>query len=157
MWPSPGSEVRGFALALMLCCANAFGEGPPPSANEAHDFLTEIFQRYSMGYVVWYGGSATSNYQGRAGYYGGRDCYSEVGDRHSSRAFAVDWSTISSVQSSGADGIYVMGQLAQPARRWNGQPYANFHLYSPDARVSRSVLHALQVLQNACVKRSRFD
>ena len=149
--------MRSLALALMLCCANAFADGPPPSANEAHDFLAEIFQRYSMGYVVWYGETTTSNSKGRAGYYGGRDCYSEVGDRRSNRAFAVDWSTISSVQSSGADGIYVMGPLERTVQRWNGQPYVNFHIYSPDAGVSKSVQRAFQVLRSACVKRSRFD
>ncbi len=59
-----------------------------------------------------------------AGHYGGRDCHSEVGDERSGRAFAVDWSTISSVQPSDANGIYVMGPLARTAQHWGGRPYA---------------------------------
>jgi hypothetical protein len=155
--PSPGSEVRGFAFALLLCCANAFADGPPPSANEAHDFIADTFQRYSIGYVVWYGGKIGDNSRGHAGAYSGRDCYSEVSDERSGRVFAVDWSTISSVQPSGADGIYVMGQLVRPAQYGFGRRYSNFHVYSPDAKVSRSLLNAFQLLYGICQKRSRFD
>lgn len=161
MSPFRGSEPRGFLrsllLALLLGAANAFGQEPLPSANEAHAFIADTFQRYSIGYVVWYGGKIGDNHQGYAGHYGGRDCYSEVGDGHSGRAFAVDWSTISSVQPSGASGIYVMGQLVRTAGYAGGRPYANFHIYSPDPRVSRSLLNAFKVLYGVCVKRSRFD
>jgi hypothetical protein len=148
------------ALALSLCGTNAiaaFDDGPPPSANEAHAFLAETFQRYAMGYVVWYGGRTTQNHRGRAGYYGGQDCHSEFGIERSGSAFAVDWSMISSIEISGTDGIYVMGQLARPAQHAGGRHYTNFHIYSPDARVSRSVWNAFEVLRSSCQRRSRFD
>jgi hypothetical protein len=152
--------TAGAALALLLslCGVNAAAQdaGPPPSPNEAHAFLAETFQRYSMAYVAWHGPRTRDNDHGRAGYYGGRDCGSEIGLEQGARAFAVDWSTISSVEVSGSNGIYVMGPLMRPAQA-GGRGYTNFHLYSPDARVSRSVRNAFELLRAACQQRSRFD
>jgi hypothetical protein len=157
-------QARGFAgaaLALLLCAANAAAQdaAPLPSPNEAHAFLAETFRRYPMDYVAWYGPRTRDNHHGRAGHYGGRDCGAEVGLEQGGRAFAVDWSTISSVEVSGGNGVYVMGPLMRPAQAGGRQSttYTNFHLYSPDARVSRSVRNAFELLRRACVQPSRFD
>ena len=159
--------LAGVAAALLLGATGAAAQdrGPPPSPNEAHQFLAELFQRYSIGYVVWHGGRVGDNDRGRAGYYGGRDCFSELGtDRNyrtdpAGRAFAVDWSLVSLVERSGPEAIYVTGQLVRPARNEGagGRRYANFHLYLPDAGVSRSVFNAFEVLRSACQRHSRFD
>lgn len=149
------SLLAGAALALFLCATNASAQayGPPPSLAEAHAFLGNTFNRYSIGYIVWHG--ARGNDKGRAGYYGGRDCYSEVGTGSSHSAFAVDWSLISAVERSGPEAIYVTGQLVRPVD--GGRRNANFHLYFPDAAVSRSVLNAFELLRSSCRQRSKFD
>ena len=147
------------ALLLLLCWASASAQNyaPPTTVAEAHEFLGSTFQRYSIGYVVWHGGGLRDNHQGRAGYYGGRDCFSEVGTGQSTRVFAVDWSTISSVQPSGAEAIYVSGQLLRASQDSGHRHEANFHLYFPNAGVSRSVLHAMEFLRSACQRHSKFD
>lgn len=150
----------GAALALLLCAGTASGQGygpPAPTLAEAHEFLASTFQRYSVRYVVWHGAGTHGNSRGRAGYYGGRDCTSEVGTGQSNRAFAVDWSLISRVEKSGEDAIYVSGQLVRAAQNPDARHEANFHLYFPDAGVARSVLNALEMLRSSCQRRSRFD
>jgi len=147
------------ALAFFLCCTNLSAQNysPPPTLADAHEFLGSTFQRYSIGYIVWHGMGMRDNHQGRAGYYGGRDCYSEVGTGMSNRAFAVDWSLVSGVEMSGAEAIYVSGQLVRASQDSGGRHEANFHLYFPNARVSGSVLHAMEFLRSSCQRRSKFD
>ena len=147
------------ALAFFLCCTNVSAQSysPPPTIADAHEFLGSTFQRYSIGYIVWHGEGPRDNHQGRAGYYGGRDCYSEVGTGTSDRAFAVDWSLVSGVEMSGAEAIYVSGQLVRASQDSGRRHEANFHLYFPNARVSKSVLHALEFLRSSCQRRSKFD
>jgi hypothetical protein len=147
------------ALALFLCCANVSAQdySPPATIAEAHEFLGSTFQRYSIGYVVWHGDGLRDNRQGRAGYYGGRDCYSEVGTGQSTRVFAVDWSLVSRVERSGAEAIYVSGQLLRASQDSGGRHEANFHLYFPNAKVSGSVLHAMELLRSSCQRHSKFD
>jgi hypothetical protein len=152
-----GRGFSGAALALLLLCgAHAAAQEPPPSPNEAHAFLSDTFRRYSMVYVAWRGPRTSDNDHGRAGHYGGRDCGSEIGQAQGGRAFAVDWSTIASVEVSGDNGVYVMGQLMRPAQA-GGPAYTNFHIYAPDAAVSKRVLNAFALLRSACAQRSRFD
>ncbi len=146
------------ALALFLLAANASAQGyvpyvAQPTLAETHAFLGDTFNRYDIGYVVWH--RARGNAKGRAGYYGGRDCHSEVGTGSSHRVFAVDWSLISSIERSGPDALYVIGQLVRPVD--GGRRDANFHLYFPNAAVSRSVLNALELLRSSCRLRSKFD
>jgi hypothetical protein len=150
------------AAALFLCCANVSAQNysPPATVAEAHEFLGSTFQRYSIGYVVWHGNGLRDNRKGRVEYYGGRDCYSEVGTVYpgsTSRAFAVDWSLVSGVEMSGAEAIYVSGQLMRASQDSGGRREANFHLYFPNASVSGSVLHALEFLRSSCQRRSKFD
>jgi hypothetical protein len=149
----------GAASALLLCGTGASGQvyGPPPTVAEAHEFLGSTFQRYSIGYVVWHGRGLGDNHRGRAGYYGGRDCHSEVGTGRSNRAFEVDWSLISAVENSGPEAIYVSGQLVRASENPGARHDANFHLYFPNARVARSVASALDLLRRSCQSRSKFD
>jgi hypothetical protein len=159
--------LAALASLLLLFGAGAAAQdyGPPLTPNEAHQFLGGLFERYSIGYVVWHGGRTRDNDRGRAGFYGGRDCFSELGTNRDyridpdGRAFAVDWSLVSLVERSGPDAVYVTGQLLRPARDEGarGRRYANFHLYLPDAGVSKSVFNAFEVLRSACQRRSRFD
>jgi len=152
--------LAGAGLALLLCGTGASGQayGPPPATiAEAHEFLGNTFKRYSIGYVVWHGRGQSDNHQGRAGYYGGRDCFSEVGSGLSSREFAVDWSLISRVDMSGLEAIYVSGQLMPASQNAGARREANFHLYFPDATVARSVANAFEILRSSCKRRSRFD
>lgn len=153
------SSLAGAALALLLCGTHAAAQysGPPPTVAEAHEFLGSMFQRYSIGYVVWHGAGQRQNRRGRAEYYGGRDCYSEVGTGSSSRAFAVDWSLVSAIQMSGAEAVYVSGQLLRATQDPFVRREANFHLYFPDAKVAKSVSNALEILRSSCQRRSRFD
>jgi hypothetical protein len=154
-------RLAGAVLALFLCAAQASGHAlaqeyaPPPTLAEAHAFLADTFNRYSIGYIVWHG--ARGSARGRAGYYGGRDCLSEIGTGSSRRAFAVDWSLISAVERSGPDALYVIGQLVRPVDNPEGRRDANFHLYFPNAAVSRSVQNAFELLRGSCRQRSRFD
>jgi hypothetical protein len=154
-------RLAGAALAFVLSAAQFSGHAlaqefvPPPTLAEAHAFLGDTFNRYSIAYVVWHG--ARGSAKGRAGYYGGRDCLSEIGTGSSNRAFAVDWSLISAVERSGPDAIYVIGQLVRPVGHPEGRRDANFHLYFPNAVVSRSVLNAFELLRGSCRQRSKFD
>lgn len=147
------------ALALLLGAANVSAQeyGPPATIAEAHEFLGSTFQRYSIRYIVWHGGGLRDNRQGRAGYYGGRDCYSEIGTGQSTRVFAVDWSLVSQVERSGAEAIFVSGQLMRASQDASSRREADFHLYFPNAKVSRSVLHAMDLLRSACQRHSKFD
>lgn len=148
------------ALAFLLCSTNAAAQAygpPPPTIGEAHEFLAGTFNRYAIDYVVWHGRGLRDFHRGRAGYYGGRDCYSELGAGSAGRAFAVDWSLISAVERSGAEAIYVTGQLVRTSQDPGVWREANFHLYFPDARVSRSVSNAFELLRASCQRRSRFD
>jgi hypothetical protein len=152
-------RLAGVALGFLLCGTNAGAQtyGPPPTIGEAHEFLASTFQRYAIGYVVWHGGGTRDNHKGRVDFYGGRDCYSELGTGRSGRAFAVDWSLISAVAMSGVEGIYVTGQLVRTSQNPGAWPQANFHLYFPDAGVARSVSNAFEILRRSCLRRSRFD
>lgn len=155
----------GAALALLLGCTNLSAQhsAPPPTVAEAHAFLADTFRHHAIGYVVWHGGRMSDNRRGRAGYYGGRDCGSEIGTfgagtaATSTRAFGVDWSQVSSVEMSGVEAIYVRGDLVRASQSEYDRREANFHLYFPDARVSRSVLNAFELLRQSCLRRSRFD
>ena len=53
--------------------------------------------------------------------------------------YAVDWSLVSAVELSGAEAVYVSGQLMRVAQNPDARHYANFHLYFPDTRLTRSV------------------
>jgi isocitrate lyase len=68
----------------------------------------------------------------------------------------VDWSRVSAVQMSGADAIYVSGQLIRAAQNPDARDYANFHLYFPNAKVARSVSNAFEVLRLSCQRSSKF-
>jgi hypothetical protein len=148
----------GAALALSLCCTSVPAQVfiMPPTSFEAHEFLAATFQRYRIDYVVWYGAGTRDNYRGRTEFYGGRDCLSELGTGRANRAFAVDWSRVSTVQMSGADAIYVSGQLIRAAQNPDARDYANFHLYFPNAKVARSVSNAFEILRLACQRNSKF-
>src|SRR6185503_1552268 len=150
--------LAGAALALLLYCSGVPAQilVMPPTAFEAHEFLASTFQRYRIDYVVWYGAGTRDNYRGRTEFYGGRDCLSELGTGRANRAFAVDWSRVSSVAMSGADAIYVSGQLIRAAQNPDARDYANFHLYFPNAKVARSVSNAFEVLRLACQRSSKF-
>jgi hypothetical protein len=149
--------LLGALLASFLCCGSAFGAfGPRPTVAEAHEFLASTFARYRIGYVVWYGPGLTDNFKGHAAYYGGADCVSELGADRASRAFAVDWSLVSGIEESGAEAIYVRGQLMRTVQ-YAHHDYANFHLYFPDPRVARRVSNALELVRRACQRASKFD
>jgi hypothetical protein len=149
------------ALALLLCGTGAFGsmnDGRPPTVADAHEFLRDAFTRYAIGYVLWHGPGTRDYYKGWSVYYGGNGCASEFGGADpSSRIFAVDWSLISSVQTSGSQAIYVVGQLHRPARFADRPNYANFHLNLPDPGLARSVTRAMDFLRASCVRRTKFD
>ena len=149
----------GAALALFLCFGNASAQvhAPAPTLAEAHAFLASTFQRYSVDYTLWYGGGTRDHYRGRVMNYGGRDCFSQMDTGLANRAFAVDWSLISAVEFSGAEAVYVSGQLMRVAQNPDARHYANFHLYFPDSRLTRSVANAFALLRSACQQRSRFD
>jgi hypothetical protein len=153
------SSLAGAALALLLCGTHAAAQysSPPPTVAEAHEFLGSTFLRYSISYVVWHGGHLRDNRRGRAEYYGGRDCYSEVGTGSSNRVFAVDWSVISRVEMSGREAIYVSGQLVRASQDPFVRRESNFHLYFPNASVARSVANALEILRSSCQRHSKFD
>jgi hypothetical protein len=146
------------ALALFLFSTGAPAQVyvMPPTPFEAHEFLAATFQRYRIDYVVWYGAGTRDNYRGRTEFYGGRDCHSELGTGRANRAFAVDWSRISSVERSGSEAIYVSGQLIRTASSPDARDYANFHLYFPNAKVARSVSNAFEVLRLSCQRGSKF-
>lgn len=146
-------------LALFLCCGNALAQvsAPTPTLAEAHAFLASTFQRYSVDYTLWYGGGTRDHYRGRVMNYGGRDCHSQLDTGLANRAFAVDWSMISAVELSGAEAVYVSGQLLRVAQNPDARHYANFHLYFPDTRLTRSVANAFALLRASCQQRSRFD
>ncbi len=151
--------LAGAALALCLCCGNAAAQvnAPTPTLAEAHAFLASSFQRYSVDYTLWYGGGTRDHYRGRVLGYGGRDCFSQMETGLANRAFAVDWSLVSAVELSGAEAVYVSGQLMRVAQNPDARRYANFHLYFPDTRLTRSVANAFALLRSACAQRSRFD
>jgi hypothetical protein len=148
----------GAALALLMWCTSVPAQVyvMPPTAFEAHEFLASTFQRYRIDYVVWYGAGTRNNYRGRTEFYGGRDCYSELGTGRANRAFAVDWSRVSAVEMSGADAIYVSGQLIHASNNADARDYANFHLYFPNAKLARSVSNAFEILRLSCQRSSKF-
>jgi hypothetical protein len=151
--------LAGAVLALSLCCGTASAQVyvPPPTPNEAHAFLADAFRRYLVEYTLWYGAGTRDHYRGRVLNYGGQDCYSQVDTGHANRAFAVDWSKVSAVELSGAEAVYVSGQLMHVAQNPDTRHYANFHMYFPDTRLTRSVANAFSLLRTACQQRSRFD
>src|SRR6185503_20629351 len=152
--------VYAAALALMLCGTGTLGamnDGRPPTVADAHEFLRDVFTRHAIGYVLWYGPGARDHYRGWTLYYGGNGCASEFGGNVSDRIFAVDWSMIHSVQTSGGQSTYVVGQLLRPAAFAGGPNYSNFHLNMPDSRLARSVTNALEFLRAACLRRTKFD
>lgn len=71
--------------------------------------------------------------------------------------YSVDWSLVSAVELSGAEAVYVSGQLMRVAQNPDARHYASFHLYFPDTRLTRSVANALALLRSTCQQRSRFD
>jgi hypothetical protein len=149
--------LLGAMLVSLLCCGSASAAySPQPTVAEAHEFLASTFARYRIGYVVWYGPGLTDNYKGHAAYYGGADCVSELGADRASRAFAVDWSLVAGIDPSGAEAIYVRGQLMRTAQ-YAQHDYANFHLYFPDPRVARRVAVALELVRRSCRRQSQFD
>lgn len=151
--------LAGAALAFSLCCSSASAQvnAPMPTLAEAHAFLANTFQRYSVDYTLWYGGGTRDHYRGRVLNYGGRDCFSQMDTGLANRAFAVDWSLISAVELSGAEAVYVSGQLLRVAQNPDARHYANFHLYFPDTRLTRSVASAFALLRASCQQQSRFD
>lgn len=144
------------ALCAWAAPAQAQSGAPAPTLAEAHDFLASTFQRYLVDYSVWYGRGTRDHYRGRVLGYGGRDCFSQIDTGLANRAFAVDWSLVSSVEFSGAEALYVSGQLLRVAQNPDARHYANFHLHLPDPRLTRSVASALALLRTACQQRSRF-
>jgi hypothetical protein len=148
--------LLGALLASFLCCGSAYSAfGPRASVAEAHEVLASTFARYRIGYVVWYGPGLFDNNKGHAAYYGGADCVSELGSDPASRAFAVDWSKVSGIEESGAEAIYVKGQLMRTVQYTHD--YTNFHLYFPDPRIARRVVNALELVRRSCEVRTRFD
>jgi len=150
--------LTGAALALSLCCGNAAAQiyAPAPTLAEAHEYLAGTFGRYLVGYTLWYGPGTRDNTRGLTGY-AGRDCYSELGTGRVNRAFAVDWSMVSGIEPSGAEAIYVSGQLLRTAQNPDARRYANFHLHFPNPGVTKGVAHALEVLRASCQRRTKFD
>lgn len=146
-------------MALLPWATPALAQtnAPAPALAEAHAFLANTFQRYSVDYTLWYGGGTRDHYRGRVLNYGGRDCFSQMDTGRVNRAFAVDWSLVSAVELSGAEAVYVSGPLLRVAQNPDARHYANFHLYFPDPRLTRSVANALALLRASCQQRSRFD
>ena len=151
--------LAGAAVTLLFCAmpARAQTSAPAPTLAEAHAFLASTFQRYAVEYTLWHGGGTRDHYRGRVMNYGGRDCHSQLDTGLGNRALAVDWSLVSAVELSGAEAVYVSGQLMRVAQNPDARHYANFHLYFPDTRLTRSVANALALLRSACQQRSRFD
>ena len=150
--------LLGALLSSFLCCASAFGAyGPRPTVAEAHEVLASTFARYRIGYVVWYGPGLFDNQKGHAAYYGGVDCLSELGTDRTNRAFSVDWSLVSGIEQSGAEALYVTGQLMRNAQYAHVPDLANFHLYFPDPRIARRVSNAFELLRRTCGHSTRFD
>ena len=151
--------LAGAAVTLLFCAmpARAQTSAPAPTLAEAQAFLASTFQRYSVDYTLWYGGGTRDHYRGRVMNYGGRDCHSQLDTGLANRAFAVDWSLVSAVELSGAEAVYVSGQLMRVAQNPDARHYANFHLYFPDTRLTRSVASAFALLRSACQQHSRFD
>ncbi len=155
-----GRLRKRWALGLLLCATGALAspdDGRPATVADAHEYLAGIFQRYAVGYVLWYGPGHRDHYRGWATYYGGRECLSEVGSNPANRIFAVDWSMIYAVQPSGGEATYVVGQLLRPAQFAGYRHYTNFHLNLPDAKLGRSVTNALEFLRASCQRRTKFD
>ena len=145
-------------LALFLCCMNAFGADPAPTVAEAHDFLTGMFQRYAVRYVVWYGNAYDDNYGGRVASYSGNECRSELRfGQDPALAYAIDWSVISTIANSGPGEIYFTGQIVRTPQKDGDRYFGGFQLDYPDSTLPKSAFNAFELLRRSCKKTSKFD
>ena len=150
--------LSGTGLALCFGCMNAFGADPAPTVAEAHDFLTGMFQRYAVKYVVWYGNAYDDNYGGRVASYSGNECRSELRfGEDSARAYAIDWSVISTIANAGPREIYFTGQIVRTPHKDGDRYFGGFQLDYPDTTLPKSAFNAFELLRRSCKKTSKFD
>ena len=150
------NTLLGSVLAFFLCGTNAFGQVSARRRARRNARILAAFFSASHRVRSLHGPRHARYKRGRRGLCR-QGCYSELGTEQGGRAFAIDWSVISAVNFSDAAVLYVSGQLVRAARDPGAWHYANFHLYFPDAKLTRSVSNALALLRRSCERRSRFD